>query len=377
MGSGASGKVVGAAIQASSEADLEAALVGLCQADAEKLKKALGQPYQAPRDYNSIESLWAGLSSGDVALLRGSWLVKLAREGGVLGRRQNCPPEAFISLEELQAIHESSSAKPQYSERKLAPILAVSHFWRAPSHPDGEGITVGIIGGALQDRMETYKKHGVVDVGVFFDYASLYQAPRSPIEDECFKRSLHSVNLWYAHALTTVYLVTDTPEGLTAYHDRGWTSFEYQITWLIKIAEKFNCWPQIVDLGSQCRRQAPAEPNAFLEGHVFGTKVFTNGADREKVAGLFRRTCEDVFGTVTELDYADLTWADAEMESLGTVFPLCNNVAKVFLDSNLMTCLPESIGQLQACKVLDLRNCSSLTCLPESIGQLQASAVKC
>ena len=43
------------------------------------------------------------LKSGAIALLDGRWLVACAERGERIRRRQDLPPEAFISLEELKA----------------------------------------------------------------------------------------------------------------------------------------------------------------------------------------------------------------------------------------------------------------------------------
>ena len=50
-------------------------------------------------------------------------------------------------------------------------------------------------------------------------------------------------------------------------------------------------WPQVLDLGKQgdaqwkkLARPAPAEPLAFFEGHQYGEKRYTNGADRDAIS---------------------------------------------------------------------------------------------
>lgn len=41
-----------------------------------------------------------------------------------------------------------------------------------------------------------------VDFGVFVDYASMYQKPRTPEQDGCFRRALDSMDVFYAHTRT-------------------------------------------------------------------------------------------------------------------------------------------------------------------------------
>ena len=80
-------------------------------------------------------------------------------------------------------------------------------------------------------------------------------------------------------------------DGL-GYHDKGWPSFEYRLAMMIKVSNdsSWKDWPQVLDLGKQgdaqwkkLARPAPAEPLAFFEGHQYGEKRYTNGADRDKI----------------------------------------------------------------------------------------------
>ena len=121
-------------------------------------------------DYDSVESLWEALKTEDVVMLRASWLLKWAREGHALPRRQECPPEAFIYVDELQKMHQASTAKPRYNENKRAPIIAVSHFWREKEHPDKNGVTLLILCQALESQMQNYAKFSLTEMGVFFDW---------------------------------------------------------------------------------------------------------------------------------------------------------------------------------------------------------------
>ena len=68
--------------------------------------------------------LEAALKSGAIALLDGRWLVACAERGERIRRRQDLPPEAFISLEELKA-----------ATRNYLPIICLSYAWLHPDHP--------------------------------------------------------------------------------------------------------------------------------------------------------------------------------------------------------------------------------------------------
>ena len=56
--------------------------------------------------------------------------------------------------------------------------------------------------------MPCYQSWGFDDVGVFIDWPSLFQEPRTEEQQGIFKDSLGAINLWYAHKLMTVYIVS-------------------------------------------------------------------------------------------------------------------------------------------------------------------------
>ena len=82
----------------------------------------------------------------------------------------------------------------------------------------------------------------------------------------------------------------DRVKGLT-YWEKGWTSFEYALAMMIKVANTSNLsdWAQVRDLGKtgdeqvKLTRPPPAEPLAFFEAHKYGGKTYTNGADRDAI----------------------------------------------------------------------------------------------
>ena len=63
-----------------------------------------------------------------------------------------------------------------------------------------------------------------------------YDKSRSEAEGRPFKAALDNMEVWYAHAGTTVVLLTETREGSSAvpYEFRGWPTFESSVAMLIK-----------------------------------------------------------------------------------------------------------------------------------------------
>ena len=302
--------------------------------------------------YTDPEKLWLALEAGDghaTLVLSASWLreQKVADGFRLPKRGDPLPPEAIISVARLREI-----AKASHCGHGALPVITLSHFWRTKEHPDPDGETAGLVIDALNQRWHDFEKKGVTDVGVIIDWCALWQAPReTPEKQLAFSAGLKGINQWYAHIGTTVWLITagaDRVKHLT-YWDKGWTSFEYCLSMLIKPANTSAAkdWPQVVDLGKekgeydfndpQTRFDRPplTEPLAFFGGHAYGDKTYTNGADRDEiVAPKFRETMFEVMGGVRELNFNLLKWGDEEIKALAVVLPLCGQLTELDLNGN-------------------------------------------
>ena len=71
--------------------------------------------------YTGIDSILRALAPGHIRLVRLSYLVRLAKEGGVLKRRQELPSEAFIGPDELKVIAETPGCERAGTPR-LTPV---------------------------------------------------------------------------------------------------------------------------------------------------------------------------------------------------------------------------------------------------------------
>ena len=142
------------------------------------------------------------------------------------------------------------------------PVIAVSQCWEEPSHPDLNCRTLRKVAEALAGEwqhgqpisgLELFRDWGYKDVGVFFDWSSLYQnkpVKRSDEQEKIFKRALSNMSLWYAHMLNTVYVVWGQDEHLWKYDmvdgqlvqndkpnprsGRGWPFYEEAMCLLLK-----------------------------------------------------------------------------------------------------------------------------------------------
>jgi len=129
---------------------------------AQYLKDSKGKPpgdgeiYFKPEKMYSLMRRGRDGSPAPVRLLRLSWLLKQARRGAVLPRRQELPEEAFLSEVEVRALPrghvgedcETCGCQDGLTCKLLTDdlradkplrIISISHGWLTPEHPDPFG----------------------------------------------------------------------------------------------------------------------------------------------------------------------------------------------------------------------------------------------
>jgi len=199
--------------------------------------------------------------SKPVRLVKGSKLVQLWKDGGVLARRQELPEDFFLSAEEIEELYLNSGSHCIDGERHrgnkdgVLPIVVISFCWLAASHCDPDALHLATVAQALEYEMERFTNtfggtpgvskevHGFQEVGVFWDWASLsqkdpnlwrpcclkdrelrteeenalvtqYDESRGEEETEGFRYALHqTMDLWYSHQNTFAYKLTRLPKG--------------------------------------------------------------------------------------------------------------------------------------------------------------------
>ena len=252
--------------------------------------------------------------------------------------------------------------------------------------------------------------YGFRDMGVFFDWASLFQkdprlwtpaelvAEEERTEDQrraaelyhkskteaqaqATKFALGTLDLWYAHAKTTVVLLTELPKKLPksfgairTYDSRGWTTYErcsaelcktfrlQQAGWPLVIdlmspdclphqsdciPHQSDClphqagWPLVIDLGKQraALRRLPTTPERMEE--LFKKCSFTNGADRVQVLEKYKKTARAVLGGVKELSFFGIPFDPKDPwrspERLGQALNFCVNLKRLDLNFTGLT----------------------------------------
>ena len=285
------------------------------------------------------------LSSGAVVLVDAHWLIAFYERGGrALGRRQDLPIEAFITLPEIKA-----SGAPLES----LPIIMESYMWLQPDHPDPRGHnltqTVFMLKALTCQRPQQLRNFGASTYGpgytqrfgVFVDWLSMHQKPRSQEEDGWFGTALDNLGHLYSHPHTIVIRCTklpvDYPKGYilpdnanrAEYADRGWPFTETAWSSLIKSRnQNFDlgmlsgmAWPMLHSIHEVCTKGVrtmpllPEEFNAALE-----VKRFTNGKeDHPRCSELYRKAFDHRLGSATILKLNSLNFGDSDMAQLARV----------------------------------------------------------
>lgn len=375
-------------IRVAAEALIESSTIDAAKAEAHR--------------YFDYEGLLESVESGAIAPLSGRWLVELQRSGGRLRRRQELPPEAFISAKRLRAL------TVQLGTSCGVLFVALSYRWLTPSHPDPEGFHLATVAavaakyleaGRLANRhpspltqaLEAAQENGgcsatEADFALFWDFGSLHQLPRSGEEAELFRAGLRASNAWcglrvrhagapqtharvdalactrartrskcrrrrsgsasrasvrrYGHRESTVWLATALPAGFSgvSYEDSGWCFVESSMSSVITVGARRldlgrlssaegqralssayggDSFRDEYRLDAVCAAQRPPPlPPSTVETKLRLEKVFTNSADVDAVAALYRGLFDAVAATVDHLDFSRLGWGATEMHAL-------------------------------------------------------------
>ena len=188
-----------------------------------------------------------------VMLLRDEWILTLAdkieaapndaarAELAVPCRQvlEDRDPTAYYKPEEVEALERGNEAG-NGNPRALA-VLCVSYCWETPEHPDPFGRTLVKIAKAIRNLKTWRNEHGektVEDYAVFLDWTALPQKvngqERNAEDKAAFDDALSCMQVWYAHMLTTVLLLTGKQEGVSlSYQDRGWPTFERLVSMIL------------------------------------------------------------------------------------------------------------------------------------------------
>ena len=129
------------------------AAAGEAVAKAEPLELREDDTWWREFDGAALESaLEADPEHGDspVKLVDARYIVELSKRGGKIVRRQELPEEAFIGLDTLKRL--------PYGNGGCLRVIAVSHPWQQPDHPDPKEVNLTLLAKVLE-RFLTDSKH--------------------------------------------------------------------------------------------------------------------------------------------------------------------------------------------------------------------------
>ena len=211
-------------------------------------------------DYVELHRLKAMLLSGDLVLVKASYLLELSKSDAVLPRRQDLPDSALVDAMMLQRIIRELELWDSTSDMFFTGLVVISYAWGHPDHPDphkqllqnvlapaiewymSERAAFIVNNGTRDDHMQQQGRwwnepssETSPDFGIFLDFCSMFQKPRAKSEDAAFRRTLNQMDILYAHQRTVKWRLTRQQEGATGhpYGMRGWPYFETNVSWLI------------------------------------------------------------------------------------------------------------------------------------------------
>jgi len=314
--------------------------------------------------YNDGACIRDLLQDGSVALVKGSWLLQHSQvEGAVFPKRQDMPPEAFWEPEELMVAD---------SVRRGYEIVAISHCWMSREHPDPHGDQLRTLGQFIEAWSDSLPGLLPSRVALFFDWCSLHQEPRSPEEEELFKRALASSELWFAHKVTYVWQLTKVQSGMIPYQKRGWPIFEEACSAIWSSVPGQLLDLAIVQFGAHCprgkeatracatKRRPPLAPHALAQA-LAGCE-FSHPEDLEVLLSCYELAFRAITGSFERLDFRGLGWGDAEASILSESLPSFSRLKELDLFNN-------EVGDFGAAALADaVPKCRSLArlCLDEN-----------
>lgn len=286
--------------------------------------------------FTALQSLEQALLGGQVVLVKASWLEKVANQRKALPRRQELPSEA--TWDSALLVRELGGGGT--SDKPTPLIVSISYCWLSKKHPDPQGFHLQTLAPLLK-AFASWNRMRTDNIAVFIDWCCLHQAPRSNADHYAWEQAMQSVHLWYAHAVTSVWMLTRVPTGAESYGTRGWPYFEKAVGTMVNpgdpvldigmLRPSWSTWGQVLQ-DCRVKPMPPQSPEIFAT--ELDRKNFTERQDREI---LVRRYMEVFHATVTsaeKLPYAGLRWGDREAGRVAKLLPLCSCVRELDLANN-------------------------------------------
>eukprot|EP00927_Polykrikos_kofoidii_P026414 TRINITY_DN23514_c0_g1_i4.p1 TRINITY_DN23514_c0_g1~~TRINITY_DN23514_c0_g1_i4.p1 ORF type:complete len:930 (+),score=148.53 TRINITY_DN23514_c0_g1_i4:150-2939(+) len=316
-------------------------------------------------------SLDACLQTGDIVLVKGSWLLGQKYDGtawlnglfrGELGkavfpRRQDLPEEAVWSLDELRP-------RLALGSRRVK-LVSVSYRWLGKNHPDPHAEQLRTLLKVIELWYCFFAREFSWDLAIFIDQCSLYQEPRLPWEEASFRRALEDVPLFYAHQWTDVWMLPDPGEvekasrpvdsklrsalspssnkwGFSS-NGRAWSMFERTVSTLTPsgatrsvmdlawFTDSCTDWESI-EAACCLERSLPTTPKAFKE--MIQRAHCSVEANKPLIVKLYTETFRLATCSTKDLFYQSLNIGDVGAEELEQILRSCSRLSNLFLSDN-------------------------------------------
>ena len=233
------------------------------------------------------------LATGTLRLISIEWLLAQPEEW-IACRRQDLPPEAFLSADE---------AATALAARAIA---VLSYRWLTAAHPDPDAFHLRAVRHALRTLRDDPKHQGLA--ALFMDYLSCPQKDaaghRTEAENRVFKLCIQHMGSLYASPRTLVLQHKQLPANFPAeqptYDQSGWCNFEQAVARLLCDERDGGAKILQIPLEADTTRVASvsytrptlAEMDALFQDE--SRTRFQGRADRETVAQLYRSFAEHV-----------------------------------------------------------------------------------
>jgi hypothetical protein len=207
----------------------------------------------------------------------------------------------------------------------------ISHGWLSSEHPDPEVKRRADIGKVHRDAL-------------FWDFPSLYQAPRTATEEASFQIALRSLHNVYGHPRWTVYRLLTVPESAqnpVPYLRRGWCVFQSAIAIVGSgLLETIQGGKSLTDAIAS---PVPLTPARFemmsCDCH------FTVGTDRDILTSLYKR----IFPKLAEHEkYEFFGWGDSQVREFLEVLPALTGAKEVRITNSGHGCQAELSAEMRA-----------------------------
>ena len=157
-----------------------------------------------------LEALYDFTEKGAIAWVSVEYLKSVSDGGGVLPRRQDVPRDAFLTVEEV----------------KNQALFVLSCCWLTPGHPDPTGFR-------LKQLLEVLKKENAHPRdGVFWDWVTLYQRPRTDDQEKLFKMGLKASIQVFSSFRVGCIVLPEVPVDckIAPYWQRGWCYADFLLS---------------------------------------------------------------------------------------------------------------------------------------------------